>query len=120
MSNYELPDPHRPVWSHEMDTQRNDYSGRHPVNLTHLIMGIAFLGFAGIWAVVTGGLVSDDNLQWLLPVPWLLAGSAGLLATMISHVRRTRHHGHVGMVGDDTVDAGVQEGPDFGTQVSDR
>ncbi len=95
-------------------------SGRHPVNLTHLIMGIAFLGFAGIWTAITGDLVPDDNLEWLLPVPWLLAGSAGLLALTVSHVRRTGRHGQVGMVSDDPVDTGIQEGPDLSSQVSDR
>lgn len=95
-------------------------SGRHPVNLTHLIMGIAFLGFAGIWAAITGDLVPDGDLRWLLPVPWLLAGSAGLLAIIVSHVRRTRRHGEVGMVGDDPVHTSDQESPDLRGQVSDR
>ena len=127
MSNYEQPDPTRPVWSPDMDPQSSNpthfpghESGRHPVNLTHLIMGIAFLGFAGIWAAVTGDFVPDDDLRWLLPVPWLLAGSAGLLAITVSQMRRTRRHGEVGMVSDDPVDPGSQEGPDLGVQVSER
>lgn len=127
MSNHPQPDPTRPLWSHDMDTQsthptcsHDDGSGRHPVNLTHLIMGIAFLGFAGIWAAVTGELVPADDLRWLLPVPWLLAGSTGLLALTVSQMRRTRRHGKVGMVSDHPVDPGSQEGPDLGGQVSER
>lgn len=127
MSNHGQPNPTRPVWSPDMDLQSSnpahlpgDDSGRHPVNLTHLIMGIAFLGFAGIWAAVTGDVVPDDDLRWLLPVPWLLAGSAGLLAFTISQMRRTRRHGEVGMIGDHPVHPGDQEGPDLRSQVSDR
>ena len=118
------PDPTRPVWSETMDTDSTlqthlpthapaDESGRHPVNLTHLILGVAFLGFAGLWAVVTSDAVSDEDLRWLLPVPWLLAGSAGLLAITISRVRRTRRvgvaggDGEVGVVGDDRVDTSL-------------
>ena len=58
--------------------------GRHPVNVGHLVMGIAFLGLVGIWALVQGDAVGDDDLRWLLPVPWVLAGLAGLLATTLS------------------------------------
>lgn len=116
-------DPHSSSSAHFPDHTDPDWpdgSGRHPVNLTHLIMGIAFLGFAGIWAAIAADLVPDDNLQWLLPVPWLLAGSAGLLATTVSQVRRTRRHGQVGMIGDHTVHAGVQEDPGLRGQVTDR
>ncbi|WP_110182846.1 hypothetical protein [Nocardioides solisilvae] len=55
-------------------------SGRHPLEVTHLVMGIAFLGFVAVWAAVTSDLVHVDDLRWLLPVPWVLAGLGGLLA----------------------------------------
>lgn len=100
-----------------------DGSGRHPVNLTHLILGVVFLGFAGLWAAIAGDFISDADLRWLLPVPWLLAGSAGLLALTVSRLRRERatgSHGDVGVVGDDSVDTGVQEGPDFAGEVTGR
>ena len=58
--------------------------GRHPVNVSHLVMGIAFLGLVGIWALVQSDVVGSDDLRWLLPVPWVLAGLAGLLATTLS------------------------------------
>jgi hypothetical protein len=63
--------------------------GRHPVNIGHLVMGIAFLGLVGIWALVQGDLVNDDDVRWLLPIPWVFAGVAGLLATTLS--ARNRH-----------------------------
>ena len=58
--------------------------GRHPVSVGHLVMGIAFLGLVGIWALVQSDVVGGDDLRWLLPVPWVLAGLAGLLATTLS------------------------------------
>jgi hypothetical protein len=93
-------------------------SGRHPVNLTHLILGIAFLGFAGIWAAIAGEVVPTEDLRWLLPVPWLLAGSAGLVAIALSRLRHS--HRDIGLVSDDAVDTGGQERPDLSGEVSER
>lgn len=59
-------------------------SGRHPVNVGHLVMGIAFLGLVGIWAVIQADGVDNDDIRWLLPIPWVLAGLAGLLALSAS------------------------------------
>ena len=59
-------------------------AGRHPVHVGHLVMGLAFLGLLGVWALVQGGLVGTDDVRWLLPLPWVLAGVAGLLATTLS------------------------------------
>lgn len=55
-------------------------SARHPVNIGQLVMGVAFLGLVAIWALIEGGAVSSDDVRWLLPVPWVFAGLAGLLA----------------------------------------
>ena len=44
------------------------------------VMGIVLAGFVGIWAAVAGDLADGDDVRWLLPVPWVLAGVAGLLA----------------------------------------
>jgi hypothetical protein len=73
-------------------------SGRHPVNVGHLVMGIAFLGLVGVWALIQGDVVADGDVRWLLPVPWVLAGLAGLLAVGLSGSRRwsTRQTGWVG------------------------
>ena len=43
-------------------------------------MGIAFLGLVGVWALVAGDAVDGDDIRWLLPIPWVLAGAAGLVA----------------------------------------
>lgn len=58
-------------------------SGRHPVNVAHLVMGIAFLGLVGVWALIQGEVVDGGEVRWLMPVPWVLAGLAGLLATTL-------------------------------------
>jgi len=62
--------------------------GRHPVNVGQLVMGLAFLGLAAIWAVLAADALDGDALRWLLPVPWLVAGAAGLLATTLGAARR--------------------------------
>jgi hypothetical protein len=56
-------------------------SGLHPVNIGHLVMGVAFLGLAVIWALIESGTASASDLRWLLPVPWVAAGAVGLVAT---------------------------------------
>jgi hypothetical protein len=66
----------------ELDT------GRHPVNIGHLVMGIAFLGLVGIWALVQSDVVNNGDIRWLLPIPWVFAGVAGLLATTLPRNRR--------------------------------
>lgn len=62
--------------------------GRHPVNVGQLVMGLAFVGLAAIWAVLAADVLDGDTLRWLLPVPWLVAGAAGLLATTMGAARR--------------------------------
>ncbi|WP_309649985.1 hypothetical protein [Nocardioides sp.] len=63
-------------------------SGRHPVNVAHLVMGIAFLGLALVWSLVQYDVVEGRDIRWLLPVPWVLAGAAGLAAIAVTGTRR--------------------------------
>ena len=63
-------------------------SGRHPVDVGHLVMGVAFLGLAVVWLLVTVGTVDLSESRWLLPLPWLVAGAVGLLAP-VARGRRT-------------------------------
>ena len=63
-------------------------SGRHPVNVGHLVMGVAFLGLTAIWALFESGTIGSDDLRWLMPLPWLAAGVAGLLAVVLAGRRR--------------------------------
>ena len=63
-------------------------SGRHPVNVGHLVMGVAFLGLTVIWALFETDSIGSDDLRWLMPLPWLAAGVAGLLAVVLAGRRR--------------------------------
>ncbi|EGD40150.1 hypothetical protein NBCG_05578 [Nocardioidaceae bacterium Broad-1] len=61
-------------------------TGRHPVNIGHLVMGLAFLVFFVVWALIVSGTVvinSIEDLRWLLPIPWIVGGSVGLLAALL-------------------------------------
>ncbi len=66
-----LPTPPRRGWA----------AGVHPVNIGHLVMGVALLGLAVIWALIESGTASASDLRWMLPVPWVAAGAVGLVAT---------------------------------------
>ncbi len=70
-------------------------SGRHPINVGHFVMGLAFVGILGIWALIQGDVVDGGDVRWLLPLPWVLAGIAGLLATTVSGRRATSRTGWV-------------------------
>lgn len=77
-------------------------SGRHPVSVGHLVMGIAFLGLVAVWGLVQGDVVQGDEVRWLMPVPWVLAGVAGLVATTLTARRHaTTHSGWVDTRADD-------------------
>ena len=65
-------------------------SWRHPVNIGHLVMGTAFAGMVLVWAIVAGGAIADDNIGWLMGVPWVGAGVAGLVAMAVSARRRSQ------------------------------
>jgi hypothetical protein len=68
----------------------HDDSGRHPVNVGHLVMGLAFLGIIAVWALIEADTVSGRDIRWLLPLPWVLAGVGGLLAVTLTGRRRPR------------------------------
>ena len=63
-------------------------SWRHPVNVGQLVMGIAFAGMVLVWGLIVGDVVDDDDLQWLMPIPWVSAGIVGLVAMALAAGRR--------------------------------
>ena len=75
--------------SFETERIQETESWRHPLNVGHLVMGIAFAGMVLVWALVAGGAVADDDIRWLLPIPWVGAGAAGLVAMALAARRRT-------------------------------
>ena len=58
--------------------------GKHPVNILHLVMGVVFLGIVSIWALIEGQIATTEDLRWLIPLPWVIAGAAGLIVIMMS------------------------------------
>ena len=60
-------------------------TGRHPVNIGHLVMELAFLAFVVVWALIATDTVvvdSIEDLRGLLPVPWIVGGTVGLIAAL--------------------------------------
>lgn len=62
-------------------------SGWHPTHVTHLVFGMLFLGLVGAWAAYAAGLVDSGDVRWLIPLPWVVAGGAGLVAATMSNRR---------------------------------
>ena len=63
-------------------------SGFHSVNVGHLVMGTAFVGLVVVWALVSSDTVELRDAHWLLPLPWLVAGVVGLVATVVRNAGR--------------------------------
>lgn len=65
-------------------------SGRHPINVGHLVMGIALSAFVVVWALLTSHAIEPDQVRWFLPVPWVLGGLGGAAAIFWTGARRRR------------------------------
>lgn len=55
---------------------------RHPLSTAHLVAGLVFLGIALSWALEERGVIDTDGGPWVLPVVLVIAGAAGLLASV--------------------------------------
>lgn len=86
MSTYEHTEPERPR------EESLPVSGWHPVNIGHLVMGVAFVGLVVVWALVRSETVRLEDAGWILGLPWLAAGAAGLLATVLRRREPLDHH----------------------------
>lgn len=84
-------DEHTPDRNLSVDepAPRSFAAGLHPVNIGHLVMGVAFAGLFMIWALIESGAAESSDLRWLLPIPWVAAGVAGLVAAA-PRMRATR------------------------------
>jgi hypothetical protein len=63
------------------EPRRSWAAGVHPINIAHLVMGVAFVGIVVIWGLIESGTAAASDLRWLLPIPWVAAGAVGLIAT---------------------------------------
>lgn len=61
---------------------------RNPVRIGHLVMGVLFAVFVVLWALADTDVVDHSQLHWLVPVPFLLAGVAGLIASAVRQRQR--------------------------------
>ena len=68
-------------------------TGRHPVNTGHLVMGVAFCGLVVVWALLTSDTVQLENARWILPLPWLVGGAVGVIASLLRGRRYDEHDG---------------------------
>jgi hypothetical protein len=59
------------------------------VKIPHLVFGLLFLGFAGIWALGTSNMISGEHLAVLGPGVLIAAGVIGL-ATSLANGRNRR------------------------------
>jgi hypothetical protein len=85
MSGYDT----EPETHHEApDAEGGRRSGFHPVNVGHLVMGLAFVGLTVVWVLFQRDVVEIPDDGWVLGVPWLVAGAVGLVASAISGTRR--------------------------------
>jgi hypothetical protein len=50
----------------------------HPLNVTHLVIGLVLLGVSGLWAADQAGWITDST--YVLPVLLVGAGVIGLIA----------------------------------------
>lgn len=85
---YGADDPVTPGQAYLPAEPDRDPTGRHPVNVGHLVMGVALLGLTAIWVLFESGSIGSGDLRWLMPLPWLAAGVAGLLAVVLTGRRR--------------------------------
>ena len=63
---------------------RSPRGGRHPVNVGHLVMGIAFLGLVGVWALIQPTWSTTTTSAGCCRSRGCWPASAGLLATTLS------------------------------------
>jgi hypothetical protein len=62
----------------------------HPLNVSYLVVGLAFLGISGSWALHQAGVIGGAQVEWLLPLSLVIAGGIGLVAFMVRSLRGPR------------------------------
>lgn len=60
----------------------------HPLNVSYLVIGLAFLGIAGSWVLRQAGVIDSADVEWLLPLTLVIAGGIGLVAFLARGMAR--------------------------------
>ena len=55
---------------------------RHPADVVALVFSLVFLGSAAAWAAWKHGGLSADDVAWTIPVVLIVAGLAGVTASL--------------------------------------
>src|SRR3712207_9204835 len=58
------------------------------MSVTHLVVGLVFLGIAASWGLHEVGVIESVQVEWLLPLILVVAGAAGLLASVARNLTR--------------------------------
>ncbi|MGZ4495314.1 MAG: hypothetical protein ACXVWU_11485 [Nocardioides sp.] len=78
----------------------------HPLNVSYLVVGLVYLGVAGIWGLHVADVVDSAQTRWLLPLTLVAAGVTGLVAFAAKGLR----HGNDPTYDDDSTT--IREGDD--------
>ena len=76
--------------SHDTQLTNPAPTGRHPLNVGHLVAGLVLLGLVAMWAVIQLGPATLDDVRWMLPLPWVLGGGIGLVAATVASRRQAQ------------------------------
>ena len=77
----------------------------HPLNVSYLVVGLAFLGISGSWVLRRTGMIEAADMEWLLPLMLVVAGGIGLVASVARGVAgRARTDARTGGPFEDDVD----------------
>jgi hypothetical protein len=73
----------------------------HPLNVSHLVIGLVFLGISGSWALRASNVITAGDIHWLLPLTLVAAGVIGLVAFAAKGLGRDRTDDTYDTRGDD-------------------
>jgi hypothetical protein len=63
----------------------------HPLNVTHLTIGLILLGLSALWGADAAGWTDFGDSAYLVPVLLIGAGLIGLVAFTLRGTRRTEN-----------------------------